>query len=333
MKTARKLIISVAILTLLLGVLTSSVIAQTTEIVSDSEDDVIVISEDVFGGEGTGDDTSFEKTADKPNIDITKITYIREDGSSQVTIKLEVNSKGIIEDRNDFENVDPDSTTFVGSLITYAISLETSENFYEIEYTAGNCTLNYEDAVATVNGNELSVSFNLDTDNETFTSLTGTTMQIDVNSLTDMKYYMDIAPDSALFVANPGGPYSANAGESINFTGSYDDPFGLTQAPYSYTWDFDDGTTSSEQNPTHSYQYPGSYEVELTIEDSTGLTTEETTEVTISTGQTSNGNDTNGDGTNNGETDSDGSGLFMFIAVIAILVVVGVVALIFVIRR
>ncbi|MFH1013434.1 MAG: PKD domain-containing protein [Thermoplasmatota archaeon] len=331
MKTIRNIGMSFVIAALLFGVILPTVIAQTTEIITDVEDDVIVISEDVFG-ENVDENTTFEKTADKPNIDITKLTYIRQDNSRQVTIKLEVNGRGIIEDRNDLEDVDPDSTSFFGSIVTYSISLETSVNSYEIEYVAGNCTLNYEDIIATVLDNELSVTFNVGTENETFSSLTGTTMQFDINSLTDIKYYMDIAPDSAFFVADPGGPYSAQTGASINFSGSYEDPLSLTEGPYSYTWNFDDGTTSTQQNPTHSYQYAGTYEVTLIVEDSSGLKTEEmTVDVTISTGQPSNGNNTNGD--TNGDSNNDGSGLLMFIAVIAVIVIIGIIALIFVIRR
>ena len=38
----------------------------------------------------------------------------------------------------------------------------------------------------------------------------------------------------------------------------------------SWSWDFGDGQTSSEQNPTHIYNTPGSYSVALTITDSHG---------------------------------------------------------------
>jgi len=333
MKTARKIIISAAILTLLLSVIASSVSAQTTEIVSDPEDDVIIISEDVFG-DGTDEDITFERTSDKPNIDITKLTYIREDTGTQVTLKLEVNTDGVIEDRNDLEDVDPDATTFTGTVITYAMTLETSDGYYEIEYIAGNCTLNYEEIAATKADNELSITFDLEATTETFVALTGTTMQFDINSLTDIRYYMDIAPDSALFVALPSGPSTAETGKEVEFTGDYEDPLGLTSSPYTYLWDFDDGTTSTQQDPKHTYQYPGDYTVTLTVEDSQGLTSEETLLITVTSGSSTNGGDTNGDGDGDGDGDTDeGSGLLMFVAVIAIIVVIGVVALIFVIRR
>jgi hypothetical protein len=35
----------------------------------------------------------------------------------------------------------------------------------------------------------------------------------------------------------------------------------------SYLWDFDDGTTSSEKNPTHKYEDLGVYQVTLTVSD------------------------------------------------------------------
>lgn len=329
MKTTRKIMISAAILTLFLGVITSSVIAETTEIVTDGEDDVIIISEDMFSAE-TEDDITFERTSDKPNIDITKLTYIGDEESTQVTLKLEVNSRGVIEDRNDLEDIDPNATTFTGTVITYSLSLETSESSYEIEYIAGNCTVNYEPVTATKVDNELSVTFDLESSDETFVSLSGTTMQFDLNSLTDIKYYMDVAPDSELFTAFLNGPTSAETGEEIEFTSDYEDTFGLTVGPYTYTWNFDDGTTSTQQNPTHTYQNPGDYYVKLTVEDSTGLSSEDSIKITVTAGSSTNGGNTNGDGTSDSD---DGSGLLMFIAVIAIIVIIGVVALIFVIRR
>lgn len=39
---------------------------------------------------------------------------------------------------------------------------------------------------------------------------------------------------------------------------------------FTYAWDFGDGGTSTQQNPTHGYTTPGTYDVELTITDSSG---------------------------------------------------------------
>jgi hypothetical protein len=47
----------------------------------------------------------------------------------------------------------------------------------------------------------------------------------------------------------------------------------MDQENLDITWDFGDGTTSTEKNPTHKYEEEGSYEVKVTVSD--GQTTEE----------------------------------------------------------
>ena len=46
--------------------------------------------------------------------------------------------------------------------------------------------------------------------------------------------------------------------------------------PYSYEWDFGDGTTSTEVAPVHAYKTDGSYTVSLTVTDDKGNTDTET---------------------------------------------------------
>jgi PKD repeat protein len=47
--------------------------------------------------------------------------------------------------------------------------------------------------------------------------------------------------------------------------------------PTSWFWNFGDGTTSSEQNPTHVYKVEGTYDVSLTVANSFGTDTEKKT--------------------------------------------------------
>jgi PKD repeat protein len=42
--------------------------------------------------------------------------------------------------------------------------------------------------------------------------------------------------------------------------------------PIAYAWDFGDGTTSAEQNPSHTYQAEGDYAPSLTVTDAKGVT-------------------------------------------------------------
>ncbi len=51
--------------------------------------------------------------------------------------------------------------------------------------------------------------------------------------------------------------------------------------PVSWHWDFGDGNTSTDQNPTHYYSSPGTYTVTLTVEDSNQQTSQISHTVTI----------------------------------------------------
>jgi len=47
----------------------------------------------------------------------------------------------------------------------------------------------------------------------------------------------------------------------------------------SYLWDFGDGTTSTSQNPQHTYTVPGKYVATLTVTDNLGVTSTDTVSV------------------------------------------------------
>jgi len=52
------------------------------------------------------------------------------------------------------------------------------------------------------------------------------------------------------------------------------------------SWNFGDGATSTAQNPTHTYESPGTYTVQLTVTDNGGATDSESKSVTVSSGGT-----------------------------------------------
>ena len=79
--------------------------------------------------------------------------------------------------------------------------------------------------------------------------------------------------------ADSGGPYSGKINNPIAFDGtrSYDLEGNLT-----YLWDFGDGATSAQSNPSHAYTAEGEYNAILTVSDNEGLTDIDSTTVTIS---------------------------------------------------
>ncbi|MCU7853696.1 MAG: PKD domain-containing protein [Candidatus Thiodiazotropha sp. (ex Monitilora ramsayi)] len=84
-------------------------------------------------------------------------------------------------------------------------------------------------------------------------------------------------------VANANGPYSGTTGIAVSFSSAGSSDAEGTLA--SYAWDFGDGDTSNEANPSHAYAAAGTYTVSLTVEDEGGLTNSDSTTAMIEDGQ------------------------------------------------
>jgi len=69
---------------------------------------------------------------------------------------------------------------------------------------------------------------------------------------------------SALSASCSGSPSSGVVPLDVSFTGN---ATGGT-APYSYSWNFGDGASSTAQNPSHAYTQAGTYTATLTVTDS-----------------------------------------------------------------
>lgn len=63
-------------------------------------------------------------------------------------------------------------------------------------------------------------------------------------------------------------PASGASPLEVTFTDS------STGSPTSWSWNFGDGATSTSQNPTHTYEFSGTYHVSLTVSDGTNNDTE-----------------------------------------------------------
>jgi gliding motility-associated-like protein len=86
--------------------------------------------------------------------------------------------------------------------------------------------------------------------------------------------------------APPTAEFSFNTpcqGEAVNFI---DESLPGDAPIESWFWDFADGNTSDEQNPSHVYQFSGNYLVDLTVTDTNGCSATITKNVTIWQGPT-----------------------------------------------
>jgi len=89
--------------------------------------------------------------------------------------------------------------------------------------------------------------------------------------------------------ANANGPYSGTTGNPVSFSSAgSNDPDGTIVG---YSWDFGDGATSTQANPSHTYSAAGTYTVTLTVTDDQGATGSNSTTATITTGGGGGGSD------------------------------------------
>jgi PKD repeat protein len=130
------------------------------------------------------------------------------------------------------------------------------DNEYSIVFTEPNG--NYQFSIAPPNGFSASPP-------------SGTVI-VNGASVTKQITFSQVATLSASASANPTGGYVPLP---VQFTGSASGG----SPPYSYSWDFKDGSLSNQQNPSHTYSNAGTYAAKLTATDSQGTTA--TSSVTI----------------------------------------------------
>lgn len=92
--------------------------------------------------------------------------------------------------------------------------------------------------------------------------------------LTDNQTPQNIPP-----VAEANGPYSGKKGTAIKLSSIGSNDTNGTIA--SYLWNFGDGQTSTEANPTHAYSTAGTFTATLTVTDNEGAQATDTATVTV----------------------------------------------------
>jgi hypothetical protein len=288
MRKIRVLVPILVVLSVFAAIFSSAAAIDENETITDSFGDVIDYN--------TGDVVEDRTDIEVDNIDIKVLDYTRVDKS--VTFELEV--FGEIEDRGDMsdfnfllgaeEPTDDASLEFDMDTVAYTIVLSTSYDDYQIVYVNNSCQIIYLSTFEQINvsendfsvfGSTLEVSFDLNTTDETYEEILAQTnymrFKFDINELMNMtdeeiedfQDLMAILSDEA-----PNQPLQAYSevtnlgeiGKEIQF-----EAFTIAgQPPYTYDWDFGDGSSSTEKNPTHTYDTAGNYTYTLTATDDSG---------------------------------------------------------------
>ena len=258
-----------------------------------------------------------EDLVSRKNVDIEKLTIIKNDRDVELQLKL----------------ID-DGKIIKSELIAYMASFSTSEGDYEIAYSNDECYLinpNFEEPQnvqhSGVGTNTLKITFDLSSSDEEISELIAMTYEVSNDGI-----FADIASSELLVEIT--APYEGKVDEKVDFSVAV---LG-GKSPFSYEWDFGDGTKSNDENPSHYYDTEDIYEVSLTVTDDAGNTETATTNISIT--DSSNNNNGNNNGNNNNGNNEDGSSddspdsaLLIFIVLILVVVIVGVAILIFIIRR
>ena len=267
---------------LLLVTVCSMLIASSINVAAVEESGILDdgLPGDVFDY-GTYELVTENQYIDIDNIDIAQVEYTITDETIEFTMTV----VGVIEDRGSLEEIDPDAVSLNIDTVTYTFELITSEDWYTIIYANNSCQIsdtlgtatNLTDSDFSVSDNKLTVSFDWNTTGETFDNVTANVQYMrfifDLADLPDddpegldesgIVYLVDMVPNGPLYVyaevTNLG-----EVGEPVEFDGTVMDG----QPPYEINWDFGDGETSSDLNPTHIYDGSGEYNYTLTITDS-----------------------------------------------------------------
>jgi hypothetical protein len=268
MKTIKVLLPVIIMITLIFGLMGTVIATDSTLILQDKRGDVI----DDFGD-----------IADKPNIDILELTIIKEGKS--VEIELIVDQE--IENRGDLESLrfyygdiyyenDEDYNDLINKFLNntidvvgYSFFIITDETEYTVYYANNEIyvgdmySLQTLDADFSVTDNTLIISFNMLNETEILYDIYGETIELIGDMINEQfEFYEDTVffePLSTLMQA----PNLGEVNEPIEFNAEVIGG----QEPYSFEWDFGDGETSTEQNPTHIFTNEGKYDVSVIVTD------------------------------------------------------------------
>ncbi|MFA7273062.1 MAG: PKD domain-containing protein [Crocinitomicaceae bacterium] len=160
----------------------------------------------------------------------------------------------------------PNDVAAVSNFV-YLDSLKFEPSEFTLPQCSANVTFANSDTVHICQGS--SASLIVSSTQQALVWSTGTTSPI-LTVNTGGWYYATIRTGccigkDSIFVVVDTLPIAGFAGLVNNLNVSFSDQ--TTYSPTSWNWDFDDGNTSTLQNPNHSYDFPGTYTVCLIVDN------------------------------------------------------------------
>ncbi len=287
MKIEKVLILAMTICCLLIVSSIQIAALEKSDIIEDGKGDVFEI--DLY--DYSQNFVTENEYIEVDNVDIKKVEY----DITNVTLEFSLTVWGEIEDRGSVDQLDgsgEDLDSLNIDTVSYTFQLYTDENTYIINYINKSCQItddlsenitNLAESDFSINNDILTVTFDLDTTDETFVEVVAQASYTRfILSLDDLDIYgddendwsdlgivslEDRVPNGPLFIIDAGSDINtAIEDTSVNFIGLAFDGF----PPHEYYWEFGDGETSTEQNPSHIYDKPGDYNYTLTVTDAEG---------------------------------------------------------------
>jgi hypothetical protein len=305
-------------------------------------------SEDVFDLQGLDledlEDIDDANLTSRPNVDIIETSF-SQDGS-EVTAKLILIDGGTIQYSDEIS---------LDGIFFYMLNIYTTHHSYTALYGfdiygltdessggfASKVTVDdtFEEVDADINlvdNREINFKFNLLDKNERCLKIESQAHEIKIESLDfaqggDIEWYIDVSPELQdiveYFVSSggEGGDYNGTVSDTVSLSGDIDeaDPSDLE-----WYWVFNDQDLVLEgKDVTHSFEFPGTYSGTLIVFDELGNFGQADFQVEISGENDQNPSDLKD------KPEEENTNLILFAALIIIVVIAGLGALIYIIRK
>jgi len=324
--------------TIILGVILFSLLIASAYSASAVTDQLILKDgeNDVVKSDLLSQSESVVKT--KPSADITKLKY-EQDGKNlkiTLTVKSKIENRGTMEKVLEFirgevpEGAETEAS-YNYDFAIYEIEFSTSLMFYAITYVNNECVIENEEGEITPNscvstGPNIVISLDLSSEDETVTTIQAYTFDMKIIALVG-DIYTDVIPDMEELEISINAPAAEKKKIPVRFEAEVEG--GSTY--YNFRWDFGDENSSTEQNPTHTYEKPGEYEVTLYVEDIHQEVNTGNKKITINIVEKS--SDIGQYITATVDESTNDSPLLLFVALISIIVVISVIVIVKFIKK